>query len=99
MFVAPSHSEVVGMVNLESAVFGTPVITTIQTGLKKEWSNNGGFLVNPNIDEVQKVLEVSLGWSDDERNENGKKLNNFVTKEYSWQYRFKDWLNLYKSML
>jgi glycosyltransferase involved in cell wall biosynthesis len=99
VFVAPSHSEVVGMVNLESAALGTPVITTKQTGLKKEWSDNGGFLVNPNVDEVQKALEVSLNWSSEERNENGKKLNNFVTKEYSWEYRFKDWLNLYKSIL
>lgn len=99
VFVAPSHSEVVGMVNLESAVLGTPVITTKQTGLKKEWSDNGGFLVNPKVNEVQKALQVSLNWSDDERNENGKKLNSFVTKEYSWEYRFKDWLNLYKSIL
>lgn len=99
VFVAPSHSEVVGMVNLESAVFGTPVITTIQTGLKKEWSDNGGILVNPNVNEVEKALKVSLDWSDEERNKNGKKLNDFVIKEYSWEYRFKDWLILYKSML
>lgn len=99
VFVAPSHSEVVGMVNLESAIFNTPVITTIQTGLKKEWSDNGGFLVNPNVGEVQKAIDIAINWTDKERNENGRKLNEFVTKEYSWEYRFKDWLNLYKSIL
>ena len=99
VFVAPSHSEVVGMVNLESAIYKTPVITTFQTGLKKEWSNNGGLLVNPNINEVQEALGVSLNWTDDERNENGKKLCDFVTKEYSWTHRFKDWIYLYQSIL
>ena len=96
IFVAPSHSEVVGMVNLESAIFGTPVITTKQTGLKKEWSDNGGFLVNPNVNEVQQAIETCLSWSNHERNINGKKLRDFVKKEYSWESRFKDWVNIYK---
>lgn len=99
VFAAPSHSEVVGMVNLEAAIYKTPVITTFQTGLKKEWSNNGGFLVNPDITELTLALKTALNWTIEERNENGLKLHNFVLKGYSWQYRFNDWVKLYESML
>lgn len=98
VFVAPSHSEVVGMVNLEAGIYKTPVITTFQTGLKKEWSNNGGFLVNPDIKDIVSALETVLNWTVEQRNENGLKLHNFVLKEYSWQYRFKDWVKLYESI-
>ena len=97
--MAPSHSEVVGMVNLEAAIFKTPVITTFQTGLKNEWSNNGGILVNPNVKEIEFALHTALNWTLEERNKNGEKLRDFVLKEYSWQYRFNDWIKLYKSML
>ncbi|MFT5846838.1 MAG: glycosyltransferase involved in cell wall biosynthesis [Psychroserpens sp.] len=99
VFVAPSHSEVVGMVNLEAAMYKTPVITTFQTGLKKEWSENGGILVNPNVREIESALQSSLNWTIEQRNENGLKLHNFVLKAYSWQYRFDDWIKLYESML
>ena len=99
IFVAPSHSEVVGMVNLEAAIFKTPVITTFQTGLKKEWSDNGGILINPSIEEIESALKNALDWTLEERNQNGQDLYNFVLKEYSWQYRLNDWLQLYKSML
>ena len=99
VFVAPSHSEVVGMVNLEAAMAKTPVITTFQTGLKKEWSNHGGILVNPNIKEIESGLKTALSWSINERNMNGEKLYNFVVKNYSWQNRFSDWHMLYKGML
>ncbi|MEM5565625.1 glycosyltransferase [Psychroserpens sp. AS72] len=99
VFVAPSHSEVVGMVNLEAAIYKTPVITTFQTGLKKEWSNNGGILVNPNVEEIESALKTALNWTLEQRNENGLKLHNFVLKSYSWQYRFDDWVKLYQNML
>nr|WP_321221278.1 glycosyltransferase [uncultured Psychroserpens sp.] len=98
VFVAPSHSEVVGMVNLEAAIYKTPVITTFQTGLKKEWSQNGGILINPNESEIETALNTALSWTLEQRNSNGLKLHNFVLKEYSWQYRFNDWVRLYQSM-
>ena len=64
VFVAPSHSEVIGMVNLEAAILQTPVITTFQTGLLKDWSKNGGFLIEPTENEILKrypdVLEILL---------------------------------------
>ncbi|MFK7832125.1 MAG: glycosyltransferase [Winogradskyella sp.] len=98
VFVAPSHSEVVGMVNLEAAIYKTPVITTFQTGLNEAWSSNGGILVDPNVTDLKLALKKAISWTIDERNEYGTKLFNFVIKEYSWQNRFKDWLKLYQSL-
>lgn len=99
VMVAPSHSEVIGMVNLEGAILKTPVITTYQTGLNPLWSGNGGQLINPNEIELDSVLNDVLQWTNDERNENGKKLYDFVIENYSWQRRFSDWQELYKSCI
>ncbi|MFK8059281.1 MAG: glycosyltransferase [Polaribacter sp.] len=99
VLVAPSFSEVIGMVNLEGAILKTPVITTHQTGLNPLWDANGGKLINPNITELTKTLNEVLSWSDEERNKNGEKLYDFVIKNYSWSHRFKDWINLYELCL
>ncbi|MCB0463966.1 MAG: glycosyltransferase [Flavobacteriaceae bacterium] len=99
IFVAPSHSEVIGMVNLEAAIQKTPVITTHQTGIHKDWSNNGGILINPRVEELTDALKKSLCWTDAVREKNGERLQRFVIENYSWKNRFKDWDNLYKSML
>lgn len=99
VFVAPSYSEVIGMVNIEAALQEVPVITTYATGIKKEWSNNGGELINPNTKELVDALDRILNLSDVEREYNGKKLKSFVEKNYSWKSRFNEWNNIYKSLL
>lgn len=99
VFVAPSFSEVVGMVNLEAAEQNTPVITTFQTGLDKKWNENGGILINPNQTELTNALKQVFSWSTEERNENGIKLRNFVNIHYSWEHRLNDWVNSYKTIL
>jgi glycosyltransferase involved in cell wall biosynthesis len=97
--VAPSYSEVIGMVNLEAAILKTPVITTYQTGLKKEWNKNGGVLINPNFKELNVAIKKVLNWSKEKRNQEGEKLYNFVLKNYTWKNRIKDWLKLYSSII
>lgn len=99
VFAAPSYSEVVGMVNLEAASQKTPVITTFQTGLSREWSNNGGILINPNVKELTIALNTVLNWTPEERNNKGEELYFFVKENYSWQSRIKDWINLYESQI
>ena len=94
-FIAPSYSEVVGMVNLEAAMMGTPVITTYQTGLLKEWSNNGGILINPNTQELTKAMEYAAKWSREHREENGLKLREFVITNYSWKTIKPLWEEIY----
>lgn len=98
-FVAPSHSEVVGMVNLEAAILKTPVITTYQTGLDKRWNEEGGMIINPNKDELFDALKDVLAWTTETRNANGERLYNFVLENYSWKAKFKDWEATYKSMI
>jgi glycosyltransferase involved in cell wall biosynthesis len=98
VFVAPSYSEVVGMVNLEAAMMGTPVITTHQTGLLNEWSHNGGILINPNREELRNAMVDASKWTNQERDTAGKKLREFVIKEYSWKVNKPKWEALYTSM-
>jgi glycosyltransferase involved in cell wall biosynthesis len=98
VFVAPSFSEVIGMVNLEAAILKTPVITTYQTGLNKDWNINGGILINPNIKELTIALKEAIGWDTAERNKKGQMLYNFVLQHYSWENRYKDWQTLYNNI-
>ena len=99
VMVAPTYSDVIGMVNLEAASLKTPMITTYKTGLKKGWDINGGKLINPNEKELISALNEALNWSLEERNKNGEKLFDFVLKNYSWNSRANDWKNLYKSVM
>jgi len=99
VMVAPTYSDVIGMVNLEAASLRTPMITTYRTGLMKEWNIHGGRLINPNVEELTNTLIETLNWSLEERNKNGKKLFDFVLKNYSWNSRANDWKNLYKSVV
>ncbi|GGG93665.1 glycosyl transferase [Polaribacter pacificus] len=96
--VTPSHSEVIGMVNLEAAILKTPVISTHQTGLDPGWNSNGGMLVNPTVSEVTAALKTALSWTVLERNEYGNTLSDFVTKKYSWEHRLLDWVHLYENL-
>ena len=99
VMVAPTYSDVIGMVNLEAASLKTPMITTYRTGLKKGWDINGGRLINPNEEELISALKEALNWSLEERNKNGKELFDFVLKNYSWNSRANDWKDLYKSVM
>lgn len=98
VFVAPSHSEVIGMVNLEAAKYHTPVITTYQTGLLKEWNNNGGVLINLSKNNLYSELSKAVNWSIEERNLRGQNLRGFIEKEYSWNTKIKDWIHFYKTI-
>ncbi|MFC4738423.1 glycosyltransferase [Flavobacterium ponti] len=97
-FVAPSFSEVIGMVNLEAASFKTPVITTYNTGLSKQWNKNGGFLINPVLEELVKTLNIVCTMHTNERIERGICLYDFVLKNYSWNEKGYLWNELYKSL-
>ena len=95
--IAPSYSEVIGMVNLEAASFGTPVITTYNTGLSKEWNSNGGILINPALEELTKALNIVSNMNIKERSDRGNLLRNFVFNNYSWQQKGHLWNELYLS--
>lgn len=93
--VVPSYSEVIGMVNLEASACKTPVITTHQTGLSKEFANNGGVLLNPNLNELKAALQNSLSWNKNERVDRGNLLQKFIFENYSWEKKGYLWSELY----
>lgn len=96
--VAPSHSEVIGMVNLEAAVLKTPVITTYQTGIERGWAKNGGILINPTENDLDIALKTVISWSEEQRNINGVSLFNFVKREYSWEEKLVVWEKAYENL-
>ena len=97
-FCAPSHSEVMGLVNLEAAATATPVVTTHETGLF-DWEEGGGLLVHPRVEELAKTLDQVFSWSDRERQDRGRQLRQLVERRYSWEAVGPQWLRLYDDLL
>lgn len=98
VMVAPSSSEVIGMVNLEAAACKTPVITTYNTGINPDWNSNGGIMINPCMEELTKAINQSVSWSTEERNQRGITLSSFVENNYSWEKNGRLWNELYDSL-
>lgn len=96
--VTPSFSEVVGLVNLEAAKAKTPVITTVTTGLLKDWDKEGGVLINPNSQDLEIALKNTFSWSQQERDDRGERLYDFVYKNYSWEENLYRWEELYNNL-
>ena len=99
VMIAPSHSEAIGMVNLEAALYKTPNITTFETGLLKAWSDHGGMLISPVVEEVTKALNKALNWTIEERIAKGDGLYHFAKENYSWESKLSDWITLYKQTI
>ncbi len=98
IMAVPSHSEAIGLVNLEAAVYGLPTITTFQTGLF-DWEEGGGLLTQPEVIPLRMALETACSWSLEERNKRGLRSQMLVKKRYSWDAVLPEWISLYKSVL
>ncbi len=92
--VVPSYSEVIAIVNLESAAMFTPTITTRATGLY-DWEEGGGLLVDSSESQLAEALGEVMSWSLDERLIKGKKAHQFVKERYSWEMVTQKWLEAY----
>lgn len=97
VMVVPSHSEVVGLVNLEAATRYLPTITTNQTGLN-DWESGGGMLIEPNVESLRRALETTCSWTEQEQYERGKSSRQLVEEKYSWKVVFPLWEQLYQSL-
>ncbi|ESU24175.1 hypothetical protein FEDK69T_06120 [Flavobacterium enshiense DK69] len=97
-FVAPSYSEVIGMVNLEAAACKAPVITTFNTGINPEWNTNGGIMIKPDVEELITALNQAVSWDITERLERGKQMADYVLQNYSWEQKGILWEQLYDSL-
>lgn len=98
VLAAPSHSEVVGLVNLEASARGLPTITTHQTGLY-DWELGGGLLIEPNDGALGQALEAACSWSAQEQRDRGLASLRLVQQRYSWQVVMPMWIQLYSSLL
>lgn len=96
-FCAPSRTEVIGLVNLEAAAAGIPVLTTYETGLT-DWEESGGILVHPQVESLAQGLEQVFSWRDDEKRQRGQTLRQLIERRYSWQSVGPQWLELYKEV-
>lgn len=94
---SPSQSEVMGLVNLEAASAGVPVVTTHETGLGG-WEEAGGLLVHPRVEELSRALQQVFSWSPRERRDRGQKMRQLVERRYSWQAVGPQWLELYAGL-
>lgn len=97
VMAVPSHSEAVGLVNLEAAARCLPTITTPQTGLH-DWELGGGLLVEPTIDAFRRALEITCSWSKEEQHDRGLASLRLVRQRYSWQAVTPKWTQLYSSI-
>ena len=97
VLVAPSHTEVIGMVNLEAAAQGTPSLTTHQTGLT-DWQKGGGILVTPEVGAVRTALENASRWSMAERLKRGRASRDLVQSRYSQEAVGPRWIGLYNRL-
>ena len=93
--VIPSYSDVVALVNLESAASFTPTITTTMTGLS-DWQEGGGLLVEPKLEPLVEAITTVCEWPLDERMQLGKQARVFVEERYSWDVIGKQWIDAYK---
>ena len=91
---APSHTEALGMVNLEAALCGTPSATTPNSGLS-EWHKHGGLLCEPTCDGVAAALSEVTSWSEDERAHRGTSLRNYVAAEFTSDVVRSKWADTY----
>ena len=97
VMAVPSHSEVVGLVNLEAAAYRLPTITTHQTGLY-DWESGGGMLIEPDVLAMKTALEDACSWSASERTDRGDASRKLVEERYSWNAVMPMWMSLYESI-
>ena len=95
--VVPSYSEVVALVNLESAAVCTPSITTTTTGLH-DWGESGGLLIKPELNPLVDALNKAASWTDNERRSRGRQAREFVSVHYSWQAIGPRWISTYENI-
>lgn len=96
VLAAPSHSEVIGMVNLEAASMRTPSITTYATGLS-DWGSVGGKLVETGVRSIMNALEEVANWSMQERLARGDSMYEVVQLKYSLDNVGERWTKFYHS--
>lgn len=95
--VLPTFSEGQAMINLETATYNVPSITTFQAGLY-DWQEGGGLLIQPDVEELADKLGQVSRWSLEERNRRGARLRQWVRRNYSFDATMPKWEKLYSTV-
>lgn len=96
LFCLPSYSEAPGLVNVEAALLGRPVLTTPYTGLFAI-AQNGGMLCEPTAEDIQKALLAALAWTKDEYAARSVTIQKWARSEYALEQISPQWRAFYSA--
>lgn len=96
LFCLPSYSEAPGLVNVEAALLGRPVLTTPYTGLFAI-AQNGGMLCEPSADAIQKALLAAMAWTKEEYAARSVKIQKWARSEYALEQISPQWRAFYSA--
>ena len=94
VFCLPSYSEATGLVNVEAALVGRPVITTPYTGLL-EIKEHGGVLCNTGQESIGAALRDVASWTDGEYFSRSKRIQSWAKSKFSIEVISSRWQNFY----
>lgn len=96
VFVLPSYSEGLSVSVLEAMGAARPVIITENCHLPEVAHHGCGWVIQPNVDELQAALSESLRLSSTEREELGGRGKQLVASRYSWEVIGRQMSSLYR---
>jgi len=96
VFVLPSYSEGLSVSVLEAMGTGRPVIITENCNLPEVAHQGCGWVIQPNVDELQEALSDFLRASSAERGEWGEHGKQLVASRYSWDVIGRQMSSLYR---
>lgn len=98
LLVIPSRHEAMSIVVLEAGIFGTPVLMTDQCGFLDFQKIDARLICEANEASIAINLNCLLS-NDEELKCMGKKIQDMVVKNYTWDVIFKKYDNLFSSLI
>lgn len=98
LLVIPSRHEAMSIVVLEAGVFATPVLMTDQCGFLDIEKIDARLICKANEDSIAINLNCLLS-NDEELKCMGKKIQDMVIKNYTWDVIFKKYNNLFSGLI
>jgi poly(glycerol-phosphate) alpha-glucosyltransferase len=83
-FVLPSYSETLGLVVMEAAVCGLPVVLTKECNFSEVVKAGGALEARPEAKSLARALETLLGMGDVERRLMGGRGEHLIRSRYTW---------------
>ncbi|MFN9610790.1 MAG: glycosyltransferase [bacterium] len=97
LLVLPSYSEGFPMVLLEAAAYRLPIVQTFNCNFPELDIHDCSWSCRPEIDDLTRILRISLSASDKERYQRGENGRRLVETKYSWSQISKTILDITSS--